>query len=152
MEPKQLIQEAQRKLAVADHFMHVTFPMIKETKMLKAIMDHLANSVFMAMEAVLEHEKREKKLFAATGNFQNDVELFRRVGMRYGFSGKYTYLLQELHAFQESKKKSHMEFVRGGKYVFAFDDYSMKSLTEERVKKTVAFAKEFILKAGGVVG
>ncbi|MBI4153933.1 hypothetical protein HY501_01220 [Candidatus Woesearchaeota archaeon] len=148
MEPSQLVEEARKKLSIADHFMFVTYPMVKETKMLKTIMDHTADAVFMAMKGLLESERKEKRIMHLTGNFYADLEIFRReVAPRHKFTPKDSLLLQELKSFTESKKKSHMEFVRGEKYVFTFEDFSMKVFNEEKVKKVIEAASAFITKA-----
>lgn len=151
MKPEQLFEDAKRKLAIADHFMFVTYPLLKETKMLKMIMDNVADSVFKSMQAVLEKERMMKKATHLTGNFHVDFELFRSHSSQYGFTPKHHYLVQELRAFHESKMKSHMEFVRGDKYVFAFEDFSMKVLTADKVKSMIENANDFLAKAEGVL-
>lgn len=147
MEPNLLVKDARRRLDVADHFMFVTYPMVKETKMLKTIMEHVAQSVFTAMQALLEYERKEKRIIHLSGNFYADLDLFRRdVAPRYKFTPKDYSLVQELKSFAYSKKKSHMEFVRGDKYVFTFEDFSMKVLNQEKVKKLIEAANAFVTK------
>lgn len=148
---KQLITEANAELKKADHLAYVTYPMIRESKLLYAIAEVLYNSLHKGVEAVLEYERLYKRIPLVAGTFETEIELFKDVSARYGFSRNVVLLLLDLKRLIKAKKESPVEFVRKDKFVICDDDYTMSVLDINKIKAYVMDSKEFMEKLNHVM-
>ncbi|MFA5887788.1 MAG: hypothetical protein WC852_03700 [Candidatus Nanoarchaeia archaeon] len=148
---KQLITEANTELKKADHLAYVTYPMIRESKLLYAIAEVLYNSLYKGVEAVLAYERLYKRIPLVPGTFETEIELFKDVSTRYGFSRSIVLLLLDLRRLVKAKKESPVEFVRKDKFVICDDDYNMSVLDINKIKAYVMDSKEFMEKLNHVM-
>ena len=58
---QELREDARKRLQVADHLLTITYPLVKDAKLLLTISENLYYCVENAMNALLEHEKLFKK-------------------------------------------------------------------------------------------
>lgn len=148
---KQLITEANTELKKADHLAYVTYPMIRESKLLYAIAEVIYNSLHKGVEAVLAYERLYKRIPLVPGTFETEIELFKDVSTRYGFSRSIVLLLLDLRRLVKAKKESPVEFVRKDKFVICDDDYNMSVLDINKIKAYVMDSKEFMEKLNHVM-
>mgnify|MGYP001562813167 CR=1 FL=1 len=148
---KQLITEANTEFKKADHLAYVTYPMIRESKLLYAIAEVLYNSLHKGVEAVLAYERLYKRIPLVPGTFETEIELFKDVSARYGFNRNIVLLLLDLKRLIKAKKESPVEFVRKDKFVICDDDYTMSVLDINKIKAYVMDSREFVEKLNHVM-
>ncbi|HII16183.1 MAG TPA: hypothetical protein HA362_07815 [Nanoarchaeota archaeon] len=149
---KQLVAEANREFQKADHLAYVTFPMIKETKLLYIIAEVLYNSLAKGVAAVLEYERLYKRVPLVPGPFEMELELFKSECVnRYGFNRNIVLLMLDLKSIVQAKKESPVEFSRQGKFVICGEDYSMNVLDIQKMKLYVMEGREFMAKINHVL-
>ncbi len=143
--PKELIARAKKEIHLADHLIYVTFPLIRETKFLLSIAEHVIKSSELALEAVLKHARLYKRIEPYATNFAARVDVFQaELQIMYNFNPEHTHLLRRLAEFKQHNKESVMKFRRKDKYILTTRQYEMKILDLERVKRMCEATKKFI--------
>lgn len=148
---RQLLMDANTQFKKADHLAYVTYPMVRETKLLYAIAEIIYDSLEKGIQAVLEYERMYKRIPLVPGTFETELELFKDVAGRYGFNRNIVLLLMDLKRLINAKKQSPVEFVRKDKFVICDDDYTMSVLDINKIKAYVMDSREFIEKLNRAV-
>jgi hypothetical protein len=136
---------AKEKLKQADHMVCVTYPLIKEPKLLLSSLENMYLGVSAAMRALLLFERSRRRVPLFSDSFASQYALFAtRVVPQYKLNKKYVQFIAHLKEYLDHHKKAGVEFRHNGSLVIADDDYELKTLTSEVIKEQLAFAKMFI--------
>lgn len=132
-----MLDEATRRIRIADHMLTMTYPLVKDPKLLIAVLGNLCMGMELSMTDVLVRER-------VPHTEQGRLTAYKR------------YLARKLHtppetlrAYEEmqSTLKEHatspVSFRRNEKFVICNEGYKLRTLTEATVKKYVALAKTF---------
>ncbi len=139
-----LVKEANKSYETADHLTYVTYPMIKEIKLLITISENLYNSLIKGMDAILYYDRLYKRIGPFNSDFDSRFDIFKLKSIkRYNFDRDVILLIEDLRNILKHRKESPMEFVRKNKYIMCNSDYNMKTLTIEKIKSYLVRAKPF---------
>lgn len=141
---KQLVAESNAQFRKADHLAYVTYPVVRETKLLYAIAEVIYDSLDKGVKAVLEYERMYKRIPLVPGTFETELEIFKDVAEKYGFDRNIVLLLLDLRRLVKAKKDSPVEFVRKDKFVICDEDYTMNVLDINKVKAYVMDTRAFM--------
>ncbi len=137
--------EANRLIKTADHLAYVTYPLIKDNKLIMTITENLAEAMMKAVNALLYYDKYYKRISSLPVDFRSRLEIFRtNCAPRYKINVNYLSLIKDLKELQEARKNASMEFVRKDQYVITENNFKMKTLTYQKVKDYVNLSKTFI--------
>jgi hypothetical protein len=132
---------AEHKLKVADHLLSMTYPIVKDPKLLIGVIENLYEAMDESITAILEHEK----LIDHNTVPEKKLELFRRkIITKHSLDPKILDFVNELKGILDDHKKSSVEFSKKGKFVISDDKYNLKTLTAEEVKPRVSHAKKYV--------
>ncbi|MBU1203903.1 MAG: hypothetical protein KKG60_02440 [Nanoarchaeota archaeon] len=146
-----MLNEANKIFRNSDHLAYMTYPLIRDNKLLVRIAENLSEALTRFMEVVLYYDRLYKRIGPYPENFRSKFEIFKtKCARRYGFEPRHLKIIQELKEFVEGRKKSSMEFVRDNKYFVAGYDYKMKSLDITQLKKYINESKEFVRKVNSI--
>jgi len=141
----QLLQFAKKEIEVADHLLYMTYPMIKETKFLLAITDHIIKAGRSALQALLEYERLYKRIEAYPKNFAMEISIYRqKLESKYGFDPVFYRLLNKLLEIQKFDQNSTVRFRRGDKYILTSANYDITTLDESSVKRYSSVTRKFV--------
>lgn len=150
---ERIISEAVKSLKTADHLTYITYPVVKDNKLLIKIVENVYISLVMVMEGLLYYDRYYKRIGPFADNFDSRLDVFKnKVGRRYNFDREFIVLLLDLKKIIEDHKKSPMVFQRSDRVVICSDRYRMKTLNIDDVKHYIGKAKPFISKARNIVG
>lgn len=135
----------------ADHLVYVTMPVVRDNKLFMTVLDNMHMALVSGMNAVLEYERLYKRIMPLADNFESRFEVFKRMMGRYGFINEEAVTIWELKRFIEERKEAPVEFTRSGKFVICSDNYRMKTISIEEIKKYLSITKNFLLKINRVV-
>ncbi len=148
---RQLIGEANLNLKRADHLVYITYPLVKEVKLLYKITENIHTALIKAMEAILYYERLYKRIEPVKGDFEYELEMFKeQCARKYNIDRSFLVLIRDLQRIVEERKKSPMEFVRKDKFVICNENYKMHVLNYPKVKNYFEDAKKFIISANKV--
>lgn len=138
-------ENAKKNIRIADHMLSVTFPLIKDTKLLLAIVENIFLSMTNAMTAVLCFERLYKRIPPFQDMFESKLNMFReRIVPAYNVDKGLVADMQEIKNIILEHKKSQIEFARKGRFVICSDSYKLRTLGIPEIKNYVAKAKLFI--------
>jgi hypothetical protein len=145
MEPFQAARErALQNLRLADHMLHVTYPLLNEPKLLLGVIDHLHACLKEAVTAIVAHER----LFKTIPDAESSTNTFRvfteHIVERYDIDREYVKLIEELQEITTLHRTSPVEFRRRDMFVICTDHYHMKTIHAEQLKHHLKKAKEFM--------
>ncbi|UCD04472.1 MAG: hypothetical protein JSW73_02465 [Candidatus Woesearchaeota archaeon] len=142
---EEFLKLAQKEITVSDHLLYKTFSLVKDTKFLIAITDHIIKASEYSLLTLLEYERYWKRIGPFPSNFAIQIEIFdENVSKRYKLDPKYTRLFRNLMEMKVYVNDSPIRFKRGEKYILSTADYKMKTLDLEKVKRYFNLIKTFI--------
>jgi len=146
MEQFQIFREkAQSRLKIADHMLTMTYPLVKDTKLLLVIMKNLFLSLTYAMSSILYYERLFKRIPLFSDNFESKFSIFKEKCInKYDIPQEYVRLLQNVKSTMMEHKKSPIEFERKGAFVICSDSYKLRTISTSQIKDYIAKTKEFI--------
>lgn len=136
------LAKAEKYLKTADHLTYITFPLIKEKRLLLKILEEIGLSLIHSINASLQYEYLYKKIqlySSARDNFQT----FRQISPKYSISLEELNRITNILAITEKHKKSPLEFVKNEKVIIMSDGMSAETVTHEKIKKFLIDTKEF---------
>ncbi len=136
---------AKAKLRAADHLLTQTYPSIRDPKLLMVVMEGIFSSLANAMTSILHYERTFKRVNALSGNFEHNLEVFAQECInRYSLSQDYISVMRELKNLVSEHKKSPVEFSRKDSFIICSDEYHIKIVTFDQLKRHLAVAKKFL--------
>ncbi|MBI2040511.1 MAG: hypothetical protein HYT16_00225 [DPANN group archaeon] len=148
----ELIDAARKEIELADHLLYVTYPMIKETKFLLAISEHVIKAANQALHALLEFEHTYKRVEMFSTNFAVMISVYRnKIEPFYNFDQKFYRLLNKMQEIQRMGIESAIRFRHGERYVLAGHDYRLTTIDYESVKRYSNLTKGFVGKIDAII-
>lgn len=131
---------------------YVTYPLVKETRLLLNIINNLNIALVRSVDSFLLYERHYKRIMRIPETFKEKLELFLHLGRKYGFSKEEIDMIKTISGIIESHKKSPVEFSRKEKFVIFSDSFSSyKSIDVDTVKNYLSKAKVFISRVGNIL-
>lgn len=150
---KKLLREANSSFKTADHLLYVTYPLLKDNKLIISMTENLNTALLKSMEALLYYDRAYKRIEIFSEDFYSKFDVFKReCALRYGLDRSYITLIQDLRDIINERKKSKMEFVKNDKYVICSDNYSIKTITINKLKEYLNISRPFLKKVNQIIG
>jgi len=145
-------EKALKHIRLADHMYSITLPMVKETKLLIAVLENIFLSFSYTMTALLEFERMNKRVPKFANEFESKLTQFQLKTMKnHSVPEKYVSTMLEIRDIIQNHKVSPIEFVRKDQFVICSDAYSMKTITPDTIKNYLLTAKDFFSFTDGVM-
>lgn len=143
----ELVLSAKKSLNAADHLTYMTYPLVKDVKVILTITQNLYSSVMNGMEAILQFDRYYKRINPLTDNFDNRFSVFKeKCAPRYNFNVDDFELIEEIRTILKCHKESNMEFIRSDKLIMCSPSFKMKTFDIISIKQYLARTKKFISK------
>lgn len=137
---------ATQKYEGARHLLNVTFPTVKDPKLLLGVIDNLVESFNYSIDAILTYERLLRVVPIYTNDQKSKFRLFQQKSVpRNKIPLRYISLYQELKEVLDLHKKSPMAFQRGNKFVICNKDYMLKTLSLNDIRDYLQLTKEFLI-------
>tara|TARA_Y100000310_G_scaffold335134_1_gene416436 strand:+ start:507 stop:1004 length:498 start_codon:yes stop_codon:yes gene_type:complete len=140
------LMEAEKLWQSADHLTYVTYPVVKDGKLLIRVLENLYESCRKLISTVLKIEYLYKRVELKKNGEQNLRIFFEKVAERYGLNLEEMSGIREIFALGRKHKESGMEFSRVGKVVILDDDMRVSEISLEKVKSQVQLVKRVLEK------
>lgn len=144
--------KAKKNIQIADHMLSVTYPLIKDTKLLLAIMENIFLAYTNAMGAILYHDRLFKKIPPFQETFESKFNMFKeRCVIRHNLDKGHITDIQNIKDIIVEHKKSPVEFVRKDRFVICSDSYRMRAIGVNEIADYINKAKLFIQEMDDIV-
>lgn len=139
---------AKKALRTADHMTYMTYPLVRDLKIIVSITENIYLAVINAMESVLQYDRFYKRINPLAENFDSRFQVFKeKCAPRYEFDKDDLILIDELRNIIKHHTDSNMEFVRSDKLIICSPTFKMKTLDISAIKQYLVRTKKFIRKA-----
>lgn len=138
--------KALQQYDAASHLLNVTFPLVKDPKLLLGVMHNIFNALELSMNAILVYERELQLLPPYQPYFQSRYNLFRYKSVpRNKIPAEIVNLIGELKEILDLQQKSPMEFQRGNKLVICSSNYHLlKSISLKELKVYLQQTRQFL--------
>ena len=141
------LEEAKRMIKTVDHMIYVTYPLLKENRLLIKILEQINNAVFNIINAIMQHEYMYKRI-RLYSDVRANIEIFEtKIAPRYAIQPEYIVGIKHIFALIEKHKKSPMEFVRNNKFIIMSESLETENVTLDKLKFFLTISKEILKKA-----
>lgn len=145
MEPfEQKLADARKRLHIADHMLTSTYPLLRDPKILVGVLENIFFSFKFGLSGFMEHERYFKRI--PPYNKDSELTTYKlKIQTRYGFDSQFGKTYENLADAVKLHKTSPIEFSRNDSFVIASDNYSLKKLSPEELKKDIKTCTAFLL-------
>ncbi|PIY60565.1 hypothetical protein COY95_01115 [Candidatus Woesearchaeota archaeon CG_4_10_14_0_8_um_filter_47_5] len=149
---EEALEKARRKLHIADHMVCVTYPLLRDNKLLVAALENLFLALTNSMGALLYYERLYKQVPPFHDTFESKFNLFKlKMVRKYRFDTAYLPLMEEIKNIIIQHRKSPVEFARKDSFVICTDNYRTFTVTLVAIKGYIAKTKTFLEKIQSIV-
>lgn len=142
---QELRETAKKRISIADHMLTITYPFVKDQRLLVTVVENIFLAMTNSMSSVLYYERLFKRIPLFPDNFETKLSLFKdKCIKKHNINPEHTVLLRDIKDIVIQHRKSPVEFSRKDKFVICNGSYRMKTVGVEQLKKYVKNAKEFI--------
>ncbi len=148
-----LLEDATRQVQIADHLLTMTYPLVKDPKLLMSIIEHIRRAIIDASEAVLEfHISRQEYEFPKSAHSVDGKEntlvafadLLKVRNPHIPSANEAIQVCNELVATLLQYKESPVTFPRQEKLVIADSEFALKEVTAVALKPILHTSKQFV--------
>ena len=149
---QELMDAANKKLQLADHMLTMTYPIVKDPKLLLSVIENLFLAFTYSMSSLLYYEMLFKRIPPFPDNFASKFELFKdKCLKKHNIDNEYPKIIREIKEIIISHKKSPMEFSRNDSLIICNENYRMKTLSANMIHDYMQKAKLFIKNVSTIV-
>ncbi|MFT4326030.1 MAG: hypothetical protein ACMXYK_00850 [Candidatus Woesearchaeota archaeon] len=143
---------AKQKIFVSEYMLSNTYELLKDPKLLLAILDNVHTAYMETLKSLLGYERFFKRIPSYATSLESMINVYSlKVQKRYDLDKKYAISMMEIKEILDEHKDAAVEFSRKEKLVIANDSYTLKTISKESLKKTIETCKEFLKKTEGIV-
>ena len=141
------LANAIKNLSIADHIVYVTYPIIKEKKLLLSSIDRIYEALMNIINAILQHDYIWKRIKLYQNPKDNFDVFINKCAKHYGLNNEEITSIFELISLVEMHKKSPMEFLRREKIIILMDNLQTKTIDSNTLKHYLNMVKSILTKA-----
>ena len=131
----ELLGRAEKSLRTADHMIYITYPLIKENRLLRSVLEQLYGIADSIIKASLYYEHAYKRIQSPpTELWAQNFEVFRGCSGSFALTDAELQPLQELFELAAKHKASSTEFIRKDRLVFMSSNARTESVSLEQLK------------------
>jgi len=140
------LETAEKIIQTIDHMTYVTFPLLKDKKLLLKILIDTKNAVVNCINSILQYEYLYKKIKLYKNPKSNFRTFKEKSAPRYKITPQEIKLINELFYIVEEHKKSPFEFIKNDKVVILSQDLKPQTITLEKTKEFLILGKNILRK------
>ncbi|MGA2130558.1 MAG: hypothetical protein ABSG05_03030 [Candidatus Pacearchaeota archaeon] len=140
------LEEAEKTMKTLDHMVYVTFPLIKDKRLLLKVIQEIKKSVTDCITAILQFEYLFKRVNLSRDPKENFKTFTEKCAPKYGIDKNELALIFELFDFVEKHKASPFEFIKGEKVVILSESMNQTTLSLDKTKQFLNMAKDILKK------
>jgi hypothetical protein len=140
-------EEIKRVLRNADHMLYITYPVLKENRLLAKVLEEVHSSIKKTIDIIMQREYEYKRI-KLYSDYKINMTIFeQRCAARYYLTQEEMTGIKQIMDLFESHKSSPLEFSRQNKFIIMSDNLKTDSITVQKLKLMLGTAKTFARKA-----
>ncbi len=144
------LSKAIKDIETADHMIYVTYPLIKEKRLLLRILTEIYDGLLAVINSILQYEYYYKRI-SLYDNARDNFNTFREISPAYSIKEDQISRIIEIFRLMERHKKSPFEFVKDDKIIIMSEGMKTDTITLDRIKFFLLEAKDILRKASNII-
>lgn len=136
--------EAERLVRLADHVSFVTFPVVKDAKLLARALENLHRGIVLIISGILKFEYLYKRINLTKDHSRNLEIFYGKCASRYGLDEGDVKLIKEIFFLAKKHRESGFEFSKFGKVVILDDNYGVFELDSRKMKEFIDLSEKLL--------
>ena len=145
------LEKSEKTISTASHLLYMTYPLVKDKRLLLKILSEIKNGIASCMNAVLQYEYLYGRVRLSSDPKINFKKFLEKCCPRYNISNTDIKKIIKLFEIIEKHKNSPMEFIREEKIVILSENMNSETITLEKVKEFLEVSKNVLKKAKDVI-
>ncbi len=141
------LQESEKIVQSVDHMIYITFPLVKDKRLLFKILTEIKSAIVNCINAILQFEYINERVTLYKSAKENFDTFVNRCSIRYKITKEEIASILELFDIIEKYKDSPIEFLRNEKIIIISENMKTKIITMEKIKFFLLLTKNLIKKA-----
>lgn len=136
--------EAEKSWHIADHLLYVTYPVVKDEKLLLRVLEDIYKAMVLTISTILKFEYLYKRVDLSKNTSKNLETFFKKCSLKYGLNEEENIIMRRIMYLGKKHKESGFEFSKRGKAVILDDELGINILTAEELKKGIQVSKKLL--------
>jgi len=145
------LQKSIHSLKIADHILTITYPIIKDKRLLMKSLDSIYESIVYMINAVLQYDYLWKRINLSKNASENFEIFLRKCARRYDLDSQDLQNIEEIILLAEKHKKAPIEFLRRDKVIILSDNLNTLPIDTEILKKQLNITKSILAKIASIL-
>ena len=145
------LSKASALLKTADHMLYMTYPLVREKRILLKILTEIYTAILCTINSILQYEYLYKRINLYKDAKENLSVFKNKCAPRYAISSEQISKILEILELAEKHKNSPFEFVRNDKIVIMTNALKTDTITLEQMKHYLLTAKDTLRKAEHII-
>jgi hypothetical protein len=138
------IYEAEKTIHTIDHMIYVTFPLVKDKKLLIKILLETKIALTKCINSILQYEYIYKRINLYKDGKSNFNTFEKKCAPRYGINKKDIEMILELFEIIKKHKESTMEFTKNEKIIILSENLKTKTVSIDKIKNFIVLSKKIL--------
>lgn len=139
-----MLADAEKSYSNAEYLVRITYPVVKDPKLLLRALEALYRSVVTAISAILYFEFLYKRIELTKDSVKNQEIFFRDCSARYGLNENDKNHIRAIFDYSKKHKDSGTEIARPGKVMILDENMRGTDLSVHRLKELLAVVKRLL--------
>ncbi len=143
---------ARERIKIADHMLTMTYPMVRDPKLLLAVMENIFLALTNSIGSLLYYERIYKRVPPFQETFVSKFNVFKqKCAKRFNIDQELLLMIGEIKDIILQHKKSPVEFTRNDSFVICSDDYRMKTISLGKMRAYISKSKLFMQNINNII-
>ncbi len=134
-------------LKTADHMTYMTYPLIKEKRLLLKILNQLNTALMNILNSILQYEYLYKRIQLYKDPKENFRTFKEKCASRYNITEEEMNVISKVFTLTQKHKNSPLEFVKKDKIVIMTDNLHTETIDLPDIKEFLIKTKQILKKA-----
>jgi hypothetical protein len=139
------LEKAKTITQTADHLVYITYPLIKDKKLLLKILLEIKNAIVYSISSILQYEYLYKRITLQKDPKTNFRTFKEKCAPKYNITESEIDLIIELLEITEKHKKAPMEFMRKEKLIILSENSIQTAVNMDKIKSFISLAKKILI-------
>ncbi|MFC1710777.1 hypothetical protein ACFLZJ_01315 [Nanoarchaeota archaeon] len=146
------LAEAEKTIKTTDHLIYMTFPLVKDKRLLLQIISEIKKGLAYCINAILQYEYLFKRIKLHKDPKENFKTFMDKCAPRYNITSEEVKTVVEIFGLIDRHKESPMAFTRGEDVVILSEDLGTETVSPEKVKEFLQVSKNILKKIKQGIG
>lgn len=140
----QNLKEAEAITHTCDHLIYMTYPLVRDKKLLLKILSELKKAIVLSMNSILQYEYMLKRISLYSDSKTNMRIFCEKCAKKYSLNEEDITKINEIIRIADEHKKSPLEFSKNGNVIILSENMEKTLLNIDKMKTFLELSKKIL--------